>query len=187
MHANAGSPSTESGALQTLARDGINVAPARRMKEPHGTTPLLYLQFNATALASPSLRQQVSGLERLLSDTYRAPVSLFQFLNWMCLDAGVVVTLLSTELDALVALLCQMTLEIVAMSPRGNERLKTVIADYYGLSGQPAMTLQQIGDHLSFHYTRAHHARKRALRLFADAFANASWWQIAAQRVTALL
>lgn len=166
--------------------DGLSVASCR-LSEPHASSPLLYLQFNAAALTSPGLRQQVNGLERLLSDTYRAPVSLFQFLNWMCLDAGVVVNLLSTNPAALVTVLCEITLEIVAAPPRGNERLRIVMADYYGLHGLPPMTLQQISERLSFHYTRAHHARKRALRLYVDAFANVTWWQVAAQRVTELL
>jgi hypothetical protein len=188
MYDGCSAYSIESREMQMIVSE-ISDASLRRLPEPHAPppSPLLYLQFNAAALASPNLRQQVVGLERLLSDAYRAPVSLFQFLNWMTLDAGVVVNLLSTNLEALVTLLCQMTLEIAASSPRGNERLMRVIADYYGLNGQAPMTLQQIGLQLSCHFTRAHHARKRALRLFADTFAQAAWWQVASQRVTTLL
>lgn len=187
MHVEAGSLSVEPREWQTIVSEVSNTASLRQAQDPHGSTPLLYLQFNAAALASPSLKHRVCGLERLLSDTYRMPVSLFQFLNWMCLDAGDVIMLLTTRLDALVALLCEMALEIAATPPRGGERLMLVIADYYGLNGQAPLTLQQIGLHLSFHFTRAHHARKRALRLFADTFTQASWWQVASQRVTALL
>lgn len=187
MHVEAGSHSMEPRELLTIVNEVSNVALPQRVQDPHGLTPLLYLQFNATALASPNLRHRVCGLERLLSDTYRAPVSLFQFLNWMCLDTGEVIMLLTTRLDALVALLCEMALEITATPPHGSERLTLVIADYYGLHGQAPLTLQQIGLRLSFHFTRAHHARKRALRLFADTFTQASWWQVASQRVTELL
>lgn len=177
----------ETREFQVHVADAREATLPRRAQDFHATSPLLYLQFNTAALVSPSLRHQVCGLEHLLGDTYRAPVTLFMFLNWMCLDAGDVITLLTTRLDALAPELCQLTLEIAATPPHGNERLKIVIADYYGLDGKAPMTLQQIGERLSFHFTRAHHARKRALRIFADTFSQASWWQIASQRVTELL